>query len=98
MAGEITRKDSVLRIQTGDPSGAAVAAISRLGADVARVRDLQIIQPSLDSLYISLTEERYSPGDQAPAGPEYGAAATPSAVAGWPAPPASGAGRVRARP
>jgi ABC-2 type transport system ATP-binding protein len=61
--GEVTRADSVVRIKTVDPSAVAAAVISRLGPDATRLRDVEIIRPSLDSLYLSLTEHRYSPGD-----------------------------------
>ena len=62
--GEVTREGSVVRIKTREPSTVAAAVIGRLGADAGRLRDLEIIRPSLDSLYLSLTEERYSPGEE----------------------------------
>lgn len=68
--GELTRVGSLVRIKTQDPSALAAAVIGRLGADAARLRDVEIIRPSLDSLYLSLTEQRYSPGDEPAVGAE----------------------------
>jgi ABC-2 type transport system ATP-binding protein len=62
--GEVTREESVVRIKTQDPSVVAAAVISRLGPDASRLRDVEIIRPSLDSLYLSLTEQRYTSGDE----------------------------------
>jgi ABC-2 type transport system ATP-binding protein len=70
--GEVTREDSVVRIKTREPSAVAAAVIGRLGADAGRLRDLEIIRPSLDSLYLSLTEQRYSPGDEPQAAADEG--------------------------
>lgn len=68
LAGEITRDGNVLRLKTHDPSGAAAEMMNRLGSDVERVRDVEIMRPSLDSLYVALTEQRYSSGDAEAAG------------------------------
>ena len=60
LRGEITRRDNVLRVKTSDPSGVAATIVNQLGADVSRVRDIEVINGNLDSVYLTLTEERYS--------------------------------------
>lgn len=60
LTGEVTREDATLRVKTRDPSTVAGDAIAQLGTDRARLRDIEIIRPSLESVYLSLTAERYS--------------------------------------
>ena len=71
--GPVTREGNVLRLVTSDPGAAAAAAVGRLGADVNRLRDVEIIQPSLDSVYLALTERRYVSGVGEPAAAELSA-------------------------
>jgi ABC-2 type transport system ATP-binding protein len=73
-SGEVTREDSLIRIKTDRPSQVAAEAVSSLGADAARLVEVEIVRPSLDSVYLSLTERRYSAGEE-PA--ELDAAAAP---------------------
>jgi ABC-2 type transport system ATP-binding protein len=62
IAGQVTREDSVLRIATPDPSQVAAHAVGQLGAEAQRLRAVEIIRPSLDSVYLALTQRRYEPG------------------------------------
>lgn len=60
--GEVTRDGQVLRVKTNEPTAVAAEIMNRLGADAPRVRDVAVVQGDLDSVYLSLTEERYEPG------------------------------------
>jgi ABC-2 type transport system ATP-binding protein len=59
--GEVTRDGAKLLIQTDNPTEMAAAVLGHLGANVARLRKVEIIQPGLDSVYLALTQRRYSP-------------------------------------
>ena len=68
-----TVEGSVLRIFSAEPSMAAAQALQGLGHDTYRLRGIEILRPSLDSVYLTLTERRYSsiqagqePGDGQP--------------------------------
>jgi ABC-2 type transport system ATP-binding protein len=60
--GDVTRDGNVLRVKTPEPTTVAAEIMNRLGADASRVRDVSVVQGDLDSVYLSLTEEHYSPG------------------------------------
>ncbi|MCW3027693.1 MAG: transporter [Solirubrobacterales bacterium] len=64
--GEITREGSTIRIATDDPAATAAAVVARLGAHAARLRSVEIVSPSLDSVYLTLTERRYASGGSLP--------------------------------
>ena len=64
VAGQITREGSILRVVTDDPPATAAAALAQLGAGATRLRRVEIIQGSLDSVYLALTEKRYSSGEE----------------------------------
>ena len=60
--------DSTVRIVTDTPATAAATALAALGEeDEKRLRGVQILRPSLESVYLSLTGERYSSSGSAPA-------------------------------
>jgi ABC-2 type transport system ATP-binding protein len=59
----VTRAGSLLRIKTEHPSETAAAAIGLLGGDAVRLRSVQLVRPSLDAIYLALTEERYLSGE-----------------------------------
>jgi ABC-2 type transport system ATP-binding protein len=58
---EVTRQDTKLLIRSHNPTEAAATALSLLGRDAARLRGVEIVRPSLDSVYLALTQRRYSP-------------------------------------
>jgi ABC-2 type transport system ATP-binding protein len=60
LGGQVAGDESLLRIKTDDPSGLAAAAMGRLGVDAVRLSNVEVIRPSLESVYLSLTEQRYS--------------------------------------
>jgi ABC-2 type transport system ATP-binding protein len=90
--GQITREGSLLRIICEDPTSVGATVISRLGPHAARLRGVEIVTPSLDSVYLNLTERRYA-GE----GDAIDASRLPPPVAipaGWYQDPA-GAGQLR---
>ena len=50
---------AVVRVDTADPAAAVPAIIARLGADAARLRGVELLRPSLDSVFLTLTGRRY---------------------------------------
>ncbi len=58
--GEAAREGSVLRIKTANAAETAAAALGQLGAHAMRLRNIELVRPSLDSIYLALTEQRYS--------------------------------------
>ncbi len=60
LEGAVSVEDSTIRVVTADPASVVSSALEQLGAMAVRLRDLEIIRPSLESVYLSLTERRYS--------------------------------------
>jgi ABC-2 type transport system ATP-binding protein len=60
LAGDISREDSVVRIKAEAPTEVAASVVAALGAHAQRLRSIEIIRPSLDSVYLALTERRYT--------------------------------------
>lgn len=56
----LTREGSKLLIRTDNPTATAADALAALGQQAARLRGVGIVQPSLDSVYLALTQRRYS--------------------------------------
>jgi ABC-2 type transport system ATP-binding protein len=63
----VTRRGSLLRIHTPQPAAAAAQAIAALGADAQRLLGVDLVRPSLESVFIALTGDRYDP-EAPPAG------------------------------
>lgn len=61
--GAIVTDDSV-QIPASDPAATAAALLVRLGPDAVHVKRLEIVRPSLDSVYLQLTGRRYSAGEE----------------------------------
>ena len=64
--GEATRDGTVLRIKTDNAAEMAAAVLGQLGAHAMRLRNVELVRPSLDSIYLTLTEQRYSSAEPAP--------------------------------
>jgi ABC-2 type transport system ATP-binding protein len=62
--GEAAREGSLIRIKTDRPNKVAADIISTLGAEAARLTDIEIVRPSLDAVYLELTERRYRSGEE----------------------------------
>ena len=58
--GEVVREGSVLRLTTSDPAGAAPEVVRMLGYQAMHLTRIEMIRPSLDSVYLALTHRRYS--------------------------------------
>jgi ABC-2 type transport system ATP-binding protein len=56
----VTREDSRLRISTDNPAATAVTVLAALNADAARLQAIEIVRPSLESVYLTLTGKRYA--------------------------------------
>jgi ABC-2 type transport system ATP-binding protein len=53
----------VVRIATPDPAAALALVVANLGVDAQRLRGVELIRPSLDSVFVSLTGRRYDAED-----------------------------------
>jgi ABC-2 type transport system ATP-binding protein len=58
--GETTLEGSRLRITTDSAAETAAAVLAQLGANAIRLRNVELVRPSLDAIYLTLTEQRYS--------------------------------------
>jgi ABC-2 type transport system ATP-binding protein len=54
---------NLLRVRSDRPAEAAAAVLQSLGTDAVRLRSVEIVHPSLESVYLALTGRRYD-GDQ----------------------------------
>ncbi len=57
--GDMTGDGDTVRIVTSHPTAALPSIIARLGDDAARLIGVDVLQPSLDSVFVSLTGRRY---------------------------------------
>jgi ABC-2 type transport system ATP-binding protein len=78
---EIAREDSLLRIKSTNAAETAAAALSQLGGHATRLRNIELVRPSLDSIYLTLTEQRYSSEEPGSAGDGAGGDGAPSVLA-----------------
>jgi ABC-2 type transport system ATP-binding protein len=53
----------VVRIATHDPAVALASIVAKLGDDAERLRSVDLIRPSLDSVFVALTGRRYNAGE-----------------------------------
>jgi len=58
--GETKLDGSRLLITTDNAAEAAAAVLGQLGANAIRLRNVELVRPSLDAIYLTLTEQRYS--------------------------------------
>jgi len=62
-----TNGGSTVRIPSPDPGRTVVESVAALSGSDYRIQSMEIIQPSLDAVFLSLTGRRYSPaGDTSP--------------------------------
>ena len=61
---EVTVEGSVMLVKTNDPGRSAAHILGLLGPDSSRVRGIEIIRPSLETVYLALTGHRYEEGEQ----------------------------------
>ncbi len=58
--GKLTIQGSLLRLETEDPKGAAAALLNRIGRDAPPIASIEVLRPSLDSVYLALTNRHYA--------------------------------------
>ncbi len=56
----VTSDGTGLRITARDPANAAATVIRQLGSEAHRLRAIEVMQPSLDSVWLALTGDRYN--------------------------------------
>ncbi len=56
----VVSNGSLVRIPTPEPTLMVASAIAALGDDARRLQAIEIIRPSLESVYLSLTGHRYT--------------------------------------
>jgi len=54
-----TDSGDVVRIAATDPAAALASVVATLGVDTQRLRGVELIRPSLDSVFVALTGRRY---------------------------------------
>jgi len=52
--------DAMLRVYGDDPAGDAAIVLGRLGAHAGRLRAIELVAPSLESVFLALTGRRYT--------------------------------------
>ncbi len=55
--------DQVLTIETQDPAGTIATVIRDLGSSASQVSSIELLRPSLESVFVALTGQRYSTED-----------------------------------
>jgi ABC-2 type transport system ATP-binding protein len=56
-------RGEVVRIATPDPAAALASVVANLGDDAERLRGVDLIRPSLDTVFVALTGRPYDAGD-----------------------------------
>jgi ABC-2 type transport system ATP-binding protein len=54
---------TAVRIPTDDPASTAARLLPRLGSDAASLRAIEVVRPSLESVFLSVTGRRYAHDD-----------------------------------
>lgn len=67
--GATVAGDGLVRVESNRPAQDAAQLLARLGPDGTRLRGIEIITPSLESVFLSLTGRRYE-ADGSPAAPD----------------------------
>ncbi|GGZ50235.1 ABC transporter ATP-binding protein [Streptomyces inusitatus] len=61
--GFAERDGGVLRVTTRDPAATIATTVLALGEDAGRLRGVEIVEPSLETVYLALTGRRYASGE-----------------------------------
>jgi ABC-2 type transport system ATP-binding protein len=48
-----------VRIPSPDPAGTAAQLLPRLGSDTSTLRGIEVVRPSLEAVFLSVTGRRY---------------------------------------
>jgi ABC-2 type transport system ATP-binding protein len=54
----------VMRVKVDDAGKALGPILEALGSEAARLRGVELIEPSLETVYLALTGRRYEPGEE----------------------------------
>ncbi|MFQ5522581.1 MAG: ABC transporter ATP-binding protein [Acidimicrobiia bacterium] len=54
----------VMRVKVNDPGQALGPILEALGPEAVRLRGVELIEPSLETVYLALTGRRYQPGEE----------------------------------
>ena len=60
---ELTFEDSIRRIKTANPGSDLAGILTDLGPAAGRLQNVEIIDSSLESVFLELTGRRYEPGE-----------------------------------
>jgi ABC-2 type transport system ATP-binding protein len=60
--GQVEPDESTLRIRAPDPGVALTRAVTAMGDEAERIRSVEFVQPSLESVYLEMTGRRYDSG------------------------------------
>ena len=60
---ELATEGDILRIKTESPGRSAAHVLGLLGVESSRVQSIEIVRPSLETVYMSLTGHRYEEGE-----------------------------------
>jgi hypothetical protein len=52
--------DQLLTIETHDPAGTIATVMRDLGSSASQVCSIELLRPSLESVFVALTGQRYS--------------------------------------
>jgi ABC-2 type transport system ATP-binding protein len=58
---------SSVRIPSADPAGTAAQIIPGLGAEASALRAIEVVRPSLEAVFLTVTGRRYEPAEATPA-------------------------------
>ena len=61
---QVSVEGSVMLVKTDDPGRSTAHILGLLGSDSSRVRGIEIIRPSLETVYLALTGRRYEEGEK----------------------------------
>lgn len=65
IGGDVVDEGTVVRLKTDDPGKAAARVFEALGPGAGRVRSVEIVKPSLESVFLELTGRRYESEEEA---------------------------------
>ena len=52
---------TLVRIPTADPAGTAARLLPQMGTDTAGLQAIEVVRPSLESVFLTVTGRRYEP-------------------------------------
>ncbi len=63
--GDVVAVDGpVIRVRTDDPGRSLAKILASMGSDAGRLHGVEVISPSLETVYLTLTGHRYEAGEE----------------------------------